>query len=169
MKKNTHIMKLALGLAAAAGLLAFAGAARAQASVVEDSPALSSYTAAECQPPVDRPATGTPGWWGRLRAWLAEHPRAGARIRNALADRQAELEISPEEALRIAQAYLDENQPGAVAEPAARPGPRGYYHFLVMVDGEVVGRLHVNGHNGEVFDPAIECPDAGAETAPDSQ
>lgn len=57
--------------------------------------------------------------------------------------------ISAENAVTIAQRYLDSNDPNAIAEaPDALPG---YYTLHIERDGEIDGMLSVNGYSGQVF------------------
>jgi hypothetical protein len=62
----------------------------------------------------------------------------------------ADMSLTPEEAVEIANEYLAENQPGyQVAGEADRF--YGYYTLHVLRDGDVIGMLSVNGFNGRVF------------------
>jgi len=64
-------------------------------------------------------------------------------------DPDAEMTVSPQEAVEIAQEYLDEKLPGfqvGEAEPFY-----GYYTLHIQKDGEVTGMLSVNGFTGQVF------------------
>jgi hypothetical protein len=54
------------------------------------------------------------------------------------------------EAVALAQAYLDEFLPGAMADEHADAFP-GYYTLHVLRDGQVVGMLSVNAFSGDVF------------------
>lgn len=63
---------------------------------------------------------------------------------------EAEISTSAEEALTIAQRYLDTNLAGATAGDEAEPFP-GYYTIHVERDGQVVGMLSVNAYTGQVF------------------
>lgn len=57
--------------------------------------------------------------------------------------------VSPEQALRYAQAYLDQQVPGArVGEIAEFPG---YYTIDVARDGKTFGMLSVNAYTGHVW------------------
>lgn len=57
--------------------------------------------------------------------------------------------LSAENAVTIAQRYLDSNLPNAIAEaPDAFPG---YYTLHIEHDGEIDGMLSVNGYSGQVF------------------
>jgi hypothetical protein len=68
---------------------------------------------------------------------------------NAVND-SAPMTIPPEEALKIAQQYLDRQFPGY--QTSSEPDPfYGYYTIEILKDGEPVGMLSVNGFNGDVF------------------
>jgi hypothetical protein len=65
-------------------------------------------------------------------------------------DVSADMTVSPEEAIELANEYLAEFLPGyEVAEEA--DAFYGYYTLHVLQDGAVVGMLSVNGLNGQVF------------------
>jgi hypothetical protein len=57
--------------------------------------------------------------------------------------------ISAENAVTIAQRYLDTNLPNAIAE--APDAFHGYYTLHIERDGEIDGMLSVNGYSGQVF------------------
>jgi hypothetical protein len=61
----------------------------------------------------------------------------------------AEMPLSAEQAIEAAQKYLDINYPGATAGSAALQF-YGYYSIDFSKDGNVVGKLHINGYNGQV-------------------
>jgi len=61
-----------------------------------------------------------------------------------------EMTVSPQEAVEIAQAYLDRYAPGLAAADHADPF-YGYYTIHTLRDGNVVGMLSVNGYSGTVF------------------
>lgn len=62
---------------------------------------------------------------------------------------EAEMTVSPEEAVNAAQSYLDRVYPGATAvEPAAF---YGYYTLHVLQDGATIGMLSVHGTTGQVW------------------
>ena len=66
------------------------------------------------------------------------------------ADVSAELDISPEEAVELASAYLADNLPDySVADEA--DAFYGYYTLHILKDGVTAGMLSVNGLNGQVF------------------
>lgn len=60
-----------------------------------------------------------------------------------------EMPISEGEALTLAQAFLDKNYPGAVAEDAYRF--YGYYTIHVLKGDVILGMLSVNGYSGRVW------------------
>jgi len=62
----------------------------------------------------------------------------------------AAMTITPEQAIQIAQKYLDTNITGATA--ASDPTQfYGYYTLDFEKDGKVAGMLSVNGYSGQVF------------------
>jgi hypothetical protein len=62
----------------------------------------------------------------------------------------AAMTITPEQAIKIAQKYLDTNSIGATA--ASDPTQfYGYYTLDFEKDGKVAGMLSVNGYSGQVF------------------
>jgi hypothetical protein len=63
---------------------------------------------------------------------------------------EAENGVTAEEAIQIAQRYLDANLPGATADETADAFP-GYYTLHVLQDGEITGMLSVNAITGQVF------------------
>jgi hypothetical protein len=58
--------------------------------------------------------------------------------------------ISEEEALDLAQRWLDTNRPGVTAEEHVDPF-YGYYTLHTMKDGEIEGMLSVHGRTGQVW------------------
>jgi len=65
-------------------------------------------------------------------------------------DVNAEMTVTPEQAVEFAQQYLDANYAGAIA--AADPVQfYGYYTLDFEKDGKIVGMLGVNGYNGQIF------------------
>lgn len=65
-------------------------------------------------------------------------------------DISADLPVPPEEAVEVAQRYLDVYVPGAEADEHADPF-YGYYTIHVLRDGDTVGMLSVNGYTRQVF------------------
>jgi hypothetical protein len=62
----------------------------------------------------------------------------------------SDMPVTKDQAIKSAQAYLDQNQPGATA--ATDPIHfYGYYTLDFEKDGKVVGMLSVNGYNGQIF------------------
>jgi hypothetical protein len=77
------------------------------------------------------------------------HMRGGMRG-NGFNNSTAEMPISDEEALQIANDYLSRNNSDLLAE--GHPDRfYGYYTIHTVLDGEVSGMLSVNGYDGEVF------------------
>jgi Spy/CpxP family protein refolding chaperone len=67
-----------------------------------------------------------------------------------LNDVTAEMTVTSEQAVQIAQQYLDTNY--AVATTATDPAQfYGYYTLDFEKDGQIVGMLSVNGYNGQIF------------------
>jgi hypothetical protein len=62
----------------------------------------------------------------------------------------AEMPVTPDQAIEIAQDYLDDYQPGGHAGEEAETF-YGYYTIHVLRRGEISGMLSVNGHTGQVF------------------
>jgi hypothetical protein len=62
----------------------------------------------------------------------------------------AEINITPGEAVNTAQEYLDAYLPGKTADETADTFP-GYYTLHVVEDGETIGMLSVNAYTGQVF------------------
>lgn len=62
----------------------------------------------------------------------------------------AEINITPEEAIASAQEYLDAYLPGKTADETADSFP-GYYTLHVLEDGQTVGMMSVNAYTGQAF------------------
>lgn len=62
----------------------------------------------------------------------------------------ADMPMSPAEALQTAQQYLDQSLPGAEVGEEAEAF-YGYYTIHIEREGQIVGMLGVNGYNGQVF------------------
>jgi hypothetical protein len=58
--------------------------------------------------------------------------------------------LTPDEALDIAQRWLDANRPGVTVEEHADPF-YGYYTIHTLKDGEIEGMLSVHGSTGQVW------------------
>jgi hypothetical protein len=84
---------------------------------------------------------------GPTMRWNLKYNRV--MMRTSSPDVSAEMPVSPEEAVKIAQQFLDDNLPGAKAEPNALPF-YGYYTVLFTQDGELSGMLSVNGFSRQV-------------------
>jgi hypothetical protein len=58
--------------------------------------------------------------------------------------------LTSDEALDIAQRWLDANRPGVTVEEHADPF-YGYYTIHTLKDGEIEGMLSVHGSTGQVW------------------
>jgi hypothetical protein len=65
-------------------------------------------------------------------------------------DGVGEMSVSSEEAVELAQAYLNRTSSGLNADEHADLF-YGYYTIHILRDGEVVGMLSVHGNSGQVF------------------
>lgn len=63
---------------------------------------------------------------------------------------KSSLRLSPINAIRIAQAYLDENLVGSIASQSAYPF-YGYYSIEITQGDLIIGKVDVNGETGEVY------------------
>jgi hypothetical protein len=61
-----------------------------------------------------------------------------------------ETSVSVDEAVTIAQDYLDTYLPGKTAAETADTFP-GYYTLHILEDGKIVGMMSVNAYTGQVF------------------
>lgn len=68
----------------------------------------------------------------------------------AAAAASAEMPVSADQAVELAQKYLAANFPHLTADEHTDPF-YGYYTLHVQEDGETVGMLSVNGYSGQVF------------------
>jgi hypothetical protein len=172
MNSTAKIVLITVGVLAVGGLLFFAGTVSAQRGWLNDA---SQYGMA----PADMMGAGRMGAGGfaggmmngAYQSGMAQGMMIGGRMGGGPGGgmgmgsmgrqgmmAQVEPEISEEEALQIAQSYLDENQPGAVAEAAGLLGMHGIYHFTIQLDGESTGMLMVDGVTSEVFEGPQDCP-----------
>jgi hypothetical protein len=74
------------------------------------------------------------------------HGRGGGRMGGAVGTNT----VAPEEALGIAQRWLDAHRPGVAVEEHADPF-YGYYTIHAVKDGEIEGMLSVHGTTGQVW------------------
>jgi hypothetical protein len=74
---------------------------------------------------------------------------ASASVQNAPGNTTDKMDVSPEQARKIADAYLSRVSPGTKAEQPERF--YGYYTIDTEKDGKTVGMLSVNGYSGEVW------------------
>lgn len=92
------------------------------------------------------------GFMGQGIASATATPAPNATVAPAAtpADVSAEMPISAEQAIKDAQTYLDANYAGATAA-ATTTKFYGYYTVDFSKDGKLIGKLSVNGYNGQVF------------------
>lgn len=70
--------------------------------------------------------------------------------RGMVPEATAEMPVSAEQAVDLAQSYLTTNFPQLTADEHADPF-YGYYTLHVQEDGQTVGMLSVNGYSGQIF------------------
>lgn len=80
------------------------------------------------------------GYGNMMQSWSSTGPL----------DVNAEMTVSPEQAIENAGKYLDANLPGASPSTHASQF-YGYYTIDFEKDGRVAGMLSVNGYSGQVF------------------
>jgi hypothetical protein len=78
--------------------------------------------------------------------WNTRYGHMGGWYRRATGD----MTISEDEAIALAQSWLDTNMPGSSAGDEAEPF-YGYYTIHTLADGEISGMLSVNGYTGRVW------------------
>lgn len=78
------------------------------------------------------------------------HHAGGSGMMHGWSQPEGDPQVTAQEAVALAQAYLDEALPGATAEEHADAFP-GYYTLHVLRDGQVEGMLSVNAYDGDVF------------------
>lgn len=90
---------------------------------------------------------------GPNRMWNQKYSQMGRGMMGGYfrSDASAgEMNLSPQEAIEAAQAYLELNNPALSVDDHASQF-YGYYTLHTTRDGDVVGMLSVNGYNGDVF------------------
>jgi hypothetical protein len=94
---------------------------------------------------------GTGGMMGGRGMTLAPAPRAGVGGYNTAPGAvSATMTVTPEQALKAAQQYLDQQYPGYQTAEDADPF-YGYYTIDILKDGQPTGMLSINGFSGQVF------------------
>jgi hypothetical protein len=69
---------------------------------------------------------------------------------NITSEEAKDMSVTEEEAVEVAQRYLDQYFSGTQADEHADPF-YGYYTIHILQDDEVIGMLSVNGFSGQVF------------------
>lgn len=90
------------------------------------------------------------GGYGMMGGMMGRGMRGGNMMGSFGFDPDAEISLTGEEAITIAQQYLDTYLTGTTADETADAFP-GYYTLHSLEDGEVVGMLSVNAYTGQVF------------------
>ena len=76
--------------------------------------------------------------------------RYGMRRRGLMMGNSGRNSVTDEEALKLAQQWLDANRPGVTTEDHADPF-YGYYTVHTMKDGQIEGMLSIHGTTGQVW------------------
>ncbi len=87
------------------------------------------------------------GGYGGMMGWMTG--RWNYRSVNP-ANVSADMPVTRDQAIKNAQTYLDQVQPGTVAADDPLQF-YGYYTLDFSKDGKIVGMLSVNGYNGQIF------------------
>jgi hypothetical protein len=82
--------------------------------------------------------------------WNTRYGHMGGMMGGWGRQRPGTMSVTPEQALDIAQSWLDQNLPGTTAAEQA-DAFYGYYTIHVLKEGQVYGMLSVNGTSGEVW------------------
>ncbi|GIV64117.1 MAG: hypothetical protein AB1457_07750 [Chloroflexota bacterium] len=82
--------------------------------------------------------------------WNLKYGHMGRMMGLAIRQPQSDMPITLNEAVRLAQAWLDENMPGMITEEGGDQF-YGYYTIHVIKDGQIYGMLSVNGYTGQVW------------------
>jgi hypothetical protein len=105
------------------------------------------------------PEMGPNMMWNLKYGMMADFSRPGMmmgrfgfnRPDNTTPDVSAEMTLTPEEAAKAAQTYLDELGNNLTVSTEHAEPFYGYYTLHVLREGQVVGMLSVNGYSGQVF------------------
>ena len=88
--------------------------------------------------------------YGPNMMWNQKYGMMEDMWHNDSTDQTNNMTISKDEAVVLAQEYLDDQHKGTLAED--HPDTfYGYYTLHILKDGEVIGMLSVNGYSGAVF------------------
>ncbi len=94
------------------------------------------------------PEYGPNMMWNQKYGHMGGYGMLGGMFRKS--SDSSQMSVTPEEALQIAQQYLDQQFPGYKTAADADPF-YGYYTIDIMKDGRPTGMLSVNGYNGQVY------------------
>jgi len=101
------------------------------------------------------PEFGPTMMWNQKYGHMSGNGRIGSRgvmggyFSNSLST-NSQMTVTPEDALTLAQQYLDQQYPGNKTATEADPF-YGYYTIDILKDNEPAGMLSVNGIHGQVF------------------
>ncbi len=93
--------------------------------------------------------SGMMGMMSGFGYWSQYGDMGGMMDPQTTSDLSAEVPVNADEAVVIAQRYLDTYFPGTEADEEADPF-YGYYTLHILRDGSTVGMLSVNGYTREV-------------------
>jgi len=87
---------------------------------------------------------------GPSMMWNRRYGLVNSGMMGLISQAPSAMPISKEQALQVAQAYLDGNFNGATVEQDATQF-YGYYTMDFMINGKIAGMLSVNGYTGQVW------------------
>ena len=87
---------------------------------------------------------------GPSMMWNKKYGLVSGNMMGLINQATSTMPISKEQALQVAQAYLDGNFNGALVEQDATQF-YGYYTMDFMINGKIAGMLSVNGYTGQVW------------------
>lgn len=90
------------------------------------------------------------GGYGMMGGMMGRGMRGWGMMGGFGFDPDADISVTGEEAIAIAQQYLDAYLPDTTADETADPFP-GYYTIHILREGETIGMLSVNAYTSQVF------------------
>jgi hypothetical protein len=82
--------------------------------------------------------------------WNTKYGMMGQGIMGSRGQQSSPMTVTKDQALQIAQSYLDSNFNGAKVEPDPTQF-YGYYTMDFTINGKIAGMLSVNGYTGQVW------------------
>lgn len=95
------------------------------------------------------PEYGPNMMWNQKYGHMGGYGMMGGYFSNS-SSASSQMTVTSEQALQIAQQYLDQQYPGYKTATDANPF-YGYYTIDIMKDGQPTGMLSVNGYSGQIF------------------